>query len=293
MTTLYALLQQNPNHWRDLDEECVRMRQWGFNPQAQAELRAEVGRALGVDDAFMARVQRRHPYYPIHASIQFPTLAAYIDATRDSYIADVRAYQAEVAAAEAAERKRRRAELKAERAAAAPERAQPPRASKRARANPKMTTTTTTTTAAVPDAPVLDEYERIYELRRAMCAWSTDPVGGRTRMIKDIVREHSATDREIRRAYLRVHAGLRPKASEYQELDAYAAAWRDALVKELLAYRATADRLFGVIKDSICSEARFLRRNGGKAAKKHLKARAHRAWRRNAERMQRNWVRSI
>ena len=124
-----------------------------------------------------------------------------------------------------------------------------------------------------------------------MRAWRADSVGGRTRMIKDIVREHSATDYEITRAYLRVNAGLRPKASEYQELDAYAAAWRDAIVKELLAFRATADRLFGVIKDRICKEARFLRLNGGKkAAKTHPKARAHRAWRRNAERMRRNWL---
>jgi hypothetical protein len=61
------------------------MRQWAFNPQAQAELRAEVGRELGVDDAFMAHVHRRQPYYRIHASILFPTLAAYIDATRDIY----------------------------------------------------------------------------------------------------------------------------------------------------------------------------------------------------------------
>ena len=44
MTTLYALLQKNPNHWRDVEEECALMRQWAFNPQAQAELRAEVGR---------------------------------------------------------------------------------------------------------------------------------------------------------------------------------------------------------------------------------------------------------
>jgi hypothetical protein len=130
MTTMYAILQKNPNHFRDLEEECKRMWQWGFNPQAQEELRAEVGRALGVDDAFMARVR----HYPIHANILFPTLAAYIDATRAALDADVRAYQAEVAAAQAAERKRRRAELKAERAAEppAPERAQPTRASKRA-----------------------------------------------------------------------------------------------------------------------------------------------------------------
>jgi hypothetical protein len=229
MTTMYAILQKNPNHFRDLDEECKRMWQWGFNPQAQAELRAEVGRALGVDDAFMARVR----HYPIHANIQFPTLAAYIDATRAIYIANVRAYQAEVAAAEAAER-----------------------------------------------------------ARAAMREWRADPVGGRTLMVKDIAREHGATDHEITRAYLRVHAGLlRPKASEYKELYAYTAAWRGALVKELLAFRAMADHLFGVVLGRCFDEARFLRRNGGK--KTHPKARALRAWRRNAERMQRNWARSL
>ena len=226
---MYAILQKNPNHIRDLEEESVRMRQWGFNPQAQADLRAEVGRALGVDDAFMARVR----HYPIHANILFPTLAAYIDATRAVYIANARAYQAEVAAAEAAER-----------------------------------------------------------ARAAMREWRADPVGGRTLMVKDIAREHGATDHEITRAYLRVHAGLlRPKASEYKELYAYTAAWRGALVKELLAFRAMADHLFGVVLGRCFDEARFLRRNGGK--KTHIKARAHRAWRLNAERMQRNWARSL
>ncbi len=39
-------------------------------------------------------------------------------------------------------------------------------------------------------------------------------MGGRTRMVKDIVREHGATDREITRAYLRVSAGFYPKACE-------------------------------------------------------------------------------
>jgi hypothetical protein len=156
-----------------------------------------------------------------------------------------------------------------------------------------MTTTTTTTTAADPHAPVLDDYERMYQRCIAMCAWRTDPVGGRTRMIKDIVREHSATDLEITRAFLRVHAGLRPKASEYQELDAYAAAWRDAIVKELRTYKATADHLFSIVLGRCFDETRFLRRNGGNAAKKHPKARALRAWRRNAERMQRNWARSL
>ena len=229
MTTMYAILQKNPNHIRDLEEECKRMWQWGFDPQAQAELRAEVGRALGVDDAFMARVR----HYPIHANIQFPTLAAYIDATRAVYIANARAYQAEVAAAEAAER-----------------------------------------------------------ARAAMREWRADPVGGRTLMIKDIAREHGATDHEMTRAYLRVHAGLlRPRTSEYKELYAYTAAWRGALVKELLAFRAMADHLFGVVLGRCFDEARFLRRNGGN--KTHPKARALRAWRRNAERMQRNWARSL
>ena len=205
------------------------MWQWGFNPQAQAELRAEVGRALGVDDAFMARVR----HYPIHANILFPTLAAYIDATRAVYIANVRAYQAEVAAAEAAER-----------------------------------------------------------ARAAMREWRADPVGGRTLMVKDIAREHGATDHEMTRAYLRVHAGLlRPRTCEYQALYAYTAAWRGALVKELLAFRATSDRLFSVVMDRRRNERYFLRLNGGKkAAKTHPKARAHRAWRRNAERMRCNWL---
>ncbi len=152
---------------------------------------------------------------------------------------------------------------------------------------------TTTTTAADPYAPVLDDYERIYQLRTAMYAWRTDPVGGCTRMIKDIAREHGATDREIMRAYLLVSAGLRLKACEYQDLDAYAAAWRDAIVKELRAYKATADHLFSVVLGRCFDEARFLRWDGGKAAKTHPKARALRAWRRNAERMQRNWARSL
>ena len=95
------------------------------------------------------------------------------------------------------------------------------------------------------------------------------------------------------RAYLRVSAGLRPKAldSDFQNLDAYAAAWRDALVKELRAYKAIADHCLSVVLDRRRDEARFLRRMKG--AKTHPKARAHRAWRRNAERMARNLARSL
>jgi hypothetical protein len=130
------------------------------------------------------------------------------------------------------------------------------------------------------------------ELRRAMREWRADPVGGRTLMVKDIARKHGATDHEMTRAYLRVHAGLlRPRTYEYQALYAYTAAWRGALVKELLAFRAMADHLFGVVRGRCFDEARFLRRNGGN--KTHPKARALRAWRRNAERMQRNWARSL
>ncbi len=44
----------------------------------------------------------------------YPSLEAYIDATRAALVADVHAYQAEVAAFEAAHRKRRREALKAE-----------------------------------------------------------------------------------------------------------------------------------------------------------------------------------
>jgi hypothetical protein len=110
------------------------MRQWAFNPQAQVDLCAEVERELGVPDWLVARVHKRRPCY-IHPSILYPTLEAYIDATHDVLVANVRAYQAEDAAFEAAHRKRRREALKAERAAAppAPASAQPPRASKRAR----------------------------------------------------------------------------------------------------------------------------------------------------------------
>jgi hypothetical protein len=110
--------------WRRAHALLASMYVWANDVDAQAELREEVGRARCVPDWLLARVHR--------------TLADYIDATRAALDADVRAYQAEVAAAEAAHRQRRRAARKAERAAAAPpapERAQPPRASKRARAS--------------------------------------------------------------------------------------------------------------------------------------------------------------
>jgi hypothetical protein len=149
----------------------------------------------------------------------------------------------------------------------------------------------TTTTAAASYPSSLNDGARIYELRRAMCAWRVDSVNGRARLVKDIARKYAASNREITRAYLRVSGGFRPNPLVYKDLDAYVAAWRDAIVNALRAYRATADRLFSVVIDRLRNEARFLSLNGGKkAAKTHPKARAHRAWRRNAERMERNWL---
>ena len=154
-------------------------------------------------------------------------------------------------------------------------------------------TTTTTTTAADPHAHIWAENARIHDLRLAMWEWHMDRVGGRVRLVKDVASKCCASNREIMRVYLRVGADLRPNAFVYKDLDAYAAAWRDALVKELRAYKVTADLCFSVVLGRCFDEARFLRLNGGKAAKKHPKARALRAWRRNAERMQRNWARSL
>ena len=152
-------------------------------------------------------------------------------------------------------------------------------------------TTTTTTTAADPHAHIWAENARIHELRRAMCAWRVDPVNGRVRLVKDIARQYAASDREIARAVRRISGRFPSSPLDYKDFDAYVAAWRDAIVNALRAYRATADHLFSVLLDRLRNEARFLRLNGGKkAAKTHPKARAHRAWRRNAERMRRNWL---
>jgi hypothetical protein len=102
---------------------------------------------------------------------------------------------------------------------------------------------TTATTSMMTTTTDWAETARIHDLRLAMWEWRVDPVGGRTRLVnqlKDIAREHGASDPVITvtRVYLRVSTGLRPNALAFQDLDAYAAAWRDALVKELRAYKA-------------------------------------------------------
>jgi hypothetical protein len=59
------------------------------------------------------------------------------------------------------------------------------------------TTTATATIAADPHEQIWAENARIHELRCAMFAWRADPVGGPSRLVKDIAREHAASDREI------------------------------------------------------------------------------------------------
>jgi hypothetical protein len=99
-------------------------------------------------------------------------------------------------------------------------------------------TTATTATSMMTWA----ENARVHDLRLATSEWRVDPVGGRTRLVKDtgIAREHCAPDWMITRVYLRVSTGLWPNPLAFQDLDAFAAAWHDALVKELRAYKAAA-----------------------------------------------------
>ena len=131
------------------------------------------------------------------------------------------------------------------------------------------------------------ENARVRDLRLAMSEWRVDPTGGRTRLVKDIEREYGASDPEITRAYLRVSTGLRPNALAFQDLDAYVAVWRDALVKELRAYKAAALYCAQAIRARLSTEARFASGHP-QFARTHHKARALRALRRNAERMARH-----
>jgi hypothetical protein len=84
----------------------------------------------------------------------------------------------------------------------------------------------------------------------AWTPWAGAPAWSRT--------SRASTARPTTHAYLRVSAGLRPNAPAFQDLDAYATAWRDALVKELRAYKAAADRYFSAILERRRDEARFL-----------------------------------
>jgi hypothetical protein len=68
-------------------------------------------------------------------------------------------------------------------------------------------------------------------------------VGWRTRLIKELAREHNASDPLMTRVYLRIRPVFAPAAAlAFKDLDAYVATWRDALVKELREYKAAALR---------------------------------------------------
>ena len=111
------------------------MQKWATdNHYEQMDMCIEIEREFRVPEGVMRRVHARRNWYLLPDN-SYESLEAYIDATRAALVADVRAYQAEVAAAEAAHSKRRHEELKAERAAEppAPARTQPARASKRTR----------------------------------------------------------------------------------------------------------------------------------------------------------------
>jgi hypothetical protein len=151
--------------------------------------------------------------------------------------------------------------------------------------------TTTATTAADPHAQIWDEDAYCFGLRHAMCAWRMYRADGRACLVKDVAREHGAPDCEMWRAYRRVCADLSHDARDYQDLDAYVAAWRDALVKALRAHRAMVEYCcLGEALERRVKEARRYRLMNG--AKTHHRVRAHRAWRRNAERMVRKWQRA-
>ena len=137
-TTITTTSARPDAHMAEWERELLKaMNDFANDKWQQTEMCVEVEGILdGVDDALMTRVLRRRCWYLVPDADLYPTLEAYIDAFYDALRADVRAYQAEVAAAEAAHRKHSRAELKAERAVEpVPERVQPARASKGARAS--------------------------------------------------------------------------------------------------------------------------------------------------------------
>jgi hypothetical protein len=95
-----------------------------------------------------------------------------------------------------------------------------------------------------------------FGLRHAMCAWRMYRADGRARLLKDVAREHGASDRELTRAYRRVCADLSHDARDYQDLDAYVAAWRDALIKALRAHRAMVEYCLGEMLERRVKELR-------------------------------------
>jgi hypothetical protein len=120
--------------WKRKHSLRYAMQKWATdNRYEQMDMCVKLEHELGVPDWLMARrVHARRNWYLLPDN-SYERLEAYTDATRAALVADMRVYQAEVAAAKAAHRKRRCEELKAERVAEppVPARAQPARASKR------------------------------------------------------------------------------------------------------------------------------------------------------------------
>jgi hypothetical protein len=81
-------------------------------------------------------------------------------------------------------------------------------------------------------------------------------VGGRTRLIKDIAREHSAPDWMMTRVYFSILPIFVPVARNFQDLNAFAAAWRSVLVVRLHEYKAAAVYCVNAIRARRRDEAR-------------------------------------
>jgi hypothetical protein len=129
MVTDASMAAHEQSDWRCEYALRESMYAWANDINAQVDTFEKVRTELGVEDYIMARIHARRRWY-LTPDTSFSSLKEYIDATRDALIADVRAYQAEVAAAEAAHRKRRREALKSA-PAPMPERVRPLRASSR------------------------------------------------------------------------------------------------------------------------------------------------------------------
>jgi hypothetical protein len=75
-----------------------------------------------------------------------------------------------------------------------------------------MTTMMTNASTARTLSNWAKESAHVHHLRLAMCEWRADPVGGRTRLVKDIAREHNAPDWMMTRVYARIRPVFRPAA---------------------------------------------------------------------------------
>jgi hypothetical protein len=99
------------------------------------------------------------------------------------------------------------------------------------------------------------ENARIHDLRLAMWEWHGE-AGTRACQWSRTSRASTARPTARSRAPTCVSAGLRPNTLAFQDLDAYAAAWRDALVKKLRAYKAMVDHCLSAVLELHFNEER-------------------------------------